>query len=61
MHGSSYALMKKLIEPLHGGEVVDVGSLDVNGTYRELFGSEWNYTGTDVQQGQNVDVQMPGE
>ena len=61
MHDSSYALMKKLIEPLNGGEVVDVGSLDVNGTYRELFGSEWNYTGTDVQQGQNVDVQMPGE
>lgn len=61
MHNNSYELMKKLIKPLPGGNVVDVGSLNVNGTYRDLFDHNWNYAGTDIQQGANVDVIMPGE
>lgn len=37
--------------------VLDVGSLDVNGTYRPLVESfGWSYTGLDVVAGPNVDV-----
>jgi hypothetical protein len=38
--------------------VVDVGSLDINGSYRELF---TNYTGLDIVAGKNVDVVAPGK
>ena len=41
-------------EPL---TIADVGSLDVNGTYRDLFQREgWKYTGFDMRGGPNVDV-----
>lgn len=43
------------------GIVVDVGSLDVNGTYRDLFGPEWKYVGVDIKPGKNVDLAMPSE
>jgi SAM-dependent methyltransferase len=37
--------------------VLDVGSLDVNGSYRPLFNSEsWRYVGIDLASGPNVDV-----
>src|SRR5689334_14325891 len=37
--------------------IVDVGSADVNGSYRELFALPgWRYTGLDMAPGKNVDV-----
>jgi len=36
---------------------LDVGSLDVNGTYREIVARRgWRYTGLDIAAGPNVDV-----
>lgn len=42
--------------------IADVGSYDVNGTYRDLFfigGSHWGYVGLDIQPGPNVDIVIP--
>ena len=37
--------------------ILDVGSFDVNGTYKTLFSwSNWKYTGADISPGPNVDV-----
>lgn len=60
MHPESYAEMSRLVatylrldQRLH---VLDVGSYDVNGTYRPLFDHEnWLYAGADMQAGPNVD------
>jgi SAM-dependent methyltransferase len=41
-----------------GGRVLDVGSLDINGSYRPLFK---DYTGCDVVPGKNVDVVQPSQ
>ena len=36
--------------------VLDVGSLDVNGSYRNLFDADfWIYEGLDMEHGENVD------
>lgn len=42
-------------------EVLDVGSYDVNGTYRPMIELHegWHYTGMDVCEGPNVDVVSP--
>lgn len=65
MHESSYLRMQYLVknyEPLlkKGKEtvkVLDIGSYDVNGTYRGIFDtSEWQYTGLDMEAGPNVDI-----
>ncbi len=59
MHPEAYALMRDLLKPIHlpSAAVLDVGSLDVNGTYRPLVeGRGWAYTGLDIQPGRNVDV-----
>lgn len=55
MHENSYNLMKKFVEKykVKNKKVLDVGSLDVNGTYRDLF---TNYTGLDIAPGKNVDI-----
>lgn len=58
MHESSMKNMDNFIaDYLEGktGIVIDVGSLDINGSYRELF-EGWNYIGIDVVQGKNVDL-----
>jgi SAM-dependent methyltransferase len=58
MHPSSYAAMKMFVEE-HldtSGTVLDVGALDINGTYRDLFGKGWDYVGLDSVAGPNVDV-----
>jgi SAM-dependent methyltransferase len=40
-------------------QVLDVGSMDVNGSYRPLFDDRfWTYTGLDIEQGQGVDIAM---
>ena len=42
----------------HQKRVLDIGSLDVNGTNRYLF-EECEYTGLDLGEGKNVDVVCP--
>jgi SAM-dependent methyltransferase len=59
MHGRSYDLMAKHLSrvDLAGKSVLDVGSYDINGSYRELVeGRMGVYTGLDVRPGKNVDI-----
>ena len=41
---------------MQGGSVLDVGSMDINGTYKPLFNENWDYKGLDVAPGKNVDI-----
>lgn len=36
--------------------ILDVGSRDVNGTYRSLFTGDSSYVGVDISEGGNVDI-----
>lgn len=61
MHASSYRHMKDLVERHLDGRsslrVADLGSQDVNGSYRSLFERpSWQYLGIDLVAGENVDV-----
>lgn len=61
MHLSSYEHMTKLVarhlDPRALLSVVDIGSYDVNGSYRTLFKNErWSYTGVDLSAGPGVDI-----
>lgn len=63
MHEESYNKMSELIRrytPEDDGNavrVLDVGSTDVNGTYRPLIEEKgWKYIGLDLQEGPNVDI-----
>lgn len=60
MHPSSYTTMEIELNKLDlpaGASVLDVGSLDVNGTYRPLVEAKnWQYVGVDVREGPNVDL-----
>lgn len=63
MHQSSYARMAEFVErhlaARRGGrlDILDVGSMDVNGSYRPLFDDPcWNYRGADLESGRNVDL-----
>jgi SAM-dependent methyltransferase len=43
-------------------KIADVGSLNVNGTYRPLFQKpQWEYVGLDITKGPNVDIVLEGE
>lgn len=63
MHQSSFANMRSFRErfldnlkdrPL---SIIDIGSCDVNGSYRQLFDEPlWTYCGVDLGPGKNVDV-----
>lgn len=63
MHASSLQKMKTFVDgylldrinqPL---QILDVGSQDVNGSYKDLFKyPKWKYTGLDISPGKNVDV-----
>lgn len=53
MHPSSYESMAKFAADYKPASVLDVGSMDINGTYRDLFAE---YTGLDLHPGKNVDV-----
>jgi SAM-dependent methyltransferase len=47
-------LSKRAKEPLR---ILDVGSQDVNGSYRQIFSDPpWAYTGLDMAAGNNVDI-----
>ena len=59
MHDTALDAMAHLLltDDWHDKSVLDVGSLDINGSYRsmvELLGA--HYTGIDLASGQNVDV-----
>ena len=61
MHQSSYKQMTRFVaEYLDASQplsILDVGSCDVNGTYRALFDSPtWEYAGGDITPGRNVDI-----
>lgn len=50
--------MKEALSRWEGtASVLDVGSLDINGSFRSAIESrEWEYTGLDIVVGENVDV-----
>lgn len=59
MHKASYETMERIIHGMTGNalNVLDVGSLNVNGTYRPIIEERgWRYTGLDVVPGNNVDI-----
>jgi len=59
MHPEAYLQMGKLLDKWKWGKanVLDVGSYNVNGTYRGLVMDRgWKYTGIDIVPGPNVDV-----
>lgn len=66
MHKSSFLRMKYLVkyyevlftnEEKNEIDVLDVGSCDVNGTYREIFKeNRYHYVGLDMANGTNVDI-----
>lgn len=60
MHTEAWQAMTELLKRYDGApsaDVLDVGSYDVNGTYRPLVeGLGWRYTGLDVSAGPNVDI-----
>lgn len=61
MHVSSLEHMKDLVsrylEPATPLRIVDVGSYDVNGSYRAIFDRpRWQYVGVDIAAGPNVDM-----
>ena len=61
MHKSSIKRMewfaKEFEQELTGKNVLDIGSYNVNGCYREIFETkDINYTGLDMEEGPNVDI-----
>jgi len=61
MHPSSYALCSQFVQEYLFScpklRIADVGSYDLNGTYRALFVRPgWKYVGFDLDAGPNVDV-----
>lgn len=63
MHIGSYVKMEQFVKKYLGQmqdkqiKILDVGSQDVNGSYRPLFDvKNWSYTGCDMVEGKNVDV-----
>lgn len=63
MHTSSLAHVQGLVHKYLANstgvplKVVDIGSYDVNGSYKQFFlHPSWQYTGVDLAKGPNVDV-----
>ena len=56
MHKSSMNLMKQLLAQFGTDNILDVGSQNVNGTYRSLFTGPVRYTGLDMAAGKGVDI-----
>ena len=63
MHKNSYSKMKwfkdTFLDKKNNLNILDVGSLDHSGkyNYKPIFNeSNWNYTGLDIQAGNNVDL-----
>lgn len=52
----------KWLDPKVPLAIGDVGSKDVNGSYRSLFAfPKWIYVGMDIEPGPNVDIVLPNE
>ena len=61
MHTSSLEHMKRLAEQYLRADqqllILDVGSFDVNGSYKSIFDQpNWQYKGLDLSPGPNVDI-----
>ena len=61
MHPNSYMHMveksKMYLDPQQHLEIADIGSMDVNGTFKPIFNQpNWSYIGLDLAPGKNVDV-----
>lgn len=61
MHTSSLEHVRRLVaghlDPARPLDVIDIGSYDVNGSYKQFFEKPgWHYTGVDLAPGPNVDV-----
>lgn len=61
MHDSSYNRIRDFVglymDASKELSILDVGSYDVNGSYKPLFAnSRWTYTGCDIEAGKNVDI-----
>lgn len=61
MHATAYRaterFVNKYVQENHGMlEVLDVGSLDVNGSMKPIFEGFKSYIGLDMREGKNVDV-----
>lgn len=61
MHSSSYQHMAQMVSrhlnPEQALSILDIGSYDVNGSYRDLFAQDaWHYSGADLEAGPNVDL-----
>jgi SAM-dependent methyltransferase len=61
MHIESFELMKyfviKYLDRNKKLEILDIGSQDINGSYKSLFiNTNWNYRGLDMVEGFNVDI-----
>ena len=66
MHNTSYKLMEKAVDTYLKSDdrlrILDVGSYNVNGTYKPLFNQLlWVYEGLDIRPGPNVDIVMDTE
>jgi SAM-dependent methyltransferase len=65
MHKESFEIMKyfvdKYLDKNKQLDILDVGSFDVNGSYKSLFQKpSWNYSGLDIVEGPNVDIVSKG-
>lgn len=59
MHKTSFDHVEEFSKTLGEGlNVLDVGSFNVNGSYKDLFVKQ-NYQGCDIVEGHNVDIVMP--
>jgi SAM-dependent methyltransferase len=61
MHLESFELMKYFVHKYLNTEtkleILDIGSYDVNGSYKDLFQQpDWKYWGLDMIEGPNVDI-----
>jgi SAM-dependent methyltransferase len=59
MHAEARRWMDYMLQglPYGGGTILDVGSRDINGSYRELVERiGYKYIGLDIEFGQNVDI-----
>lgn len=63
MHKSSYDNMSSFVAKYLSElgtkrlEILDVGSSNINGSYRDIFNKPaWKYVGLDVHEGKNVDI-----
>jgi SAM-dependent methyltransferase len=66
VHESSMQAMQRFVAEYLSGrrrehlEILDVGSMNVNGSYRTLLDDpEWHYTGVDASDGEGVDLILP--